>query len=231
MKENVKFIAFDADDTLWVNEPYFMETEQKFCALLEAFLPHQRLSEELFKTEMNNLDLYGYGIKGFVLSMIETAHRVTNGVAKLQVIDDIIRLGQELLQKPVELIIGVEEVLMQLSMKYKLMLATKGDLLDQKRKLNKSGLQDYFHHTEIMSDKKTADYLKLLRQLNCKPENFMMIGNSMKSDIFPVLEVGGYAAYIPYPIIWSHERHNEIIQHKKLIQLNNITEILNILEP
>lgn len=161
MNNHITTIAFDADDTLWINEPYFQEAEKEFCKLLEDYLPQHSVSQELFKTEMQNLHLYGYGVKGFMLCMIETISRVTNNTASLQLVNKAIELGQELLQKPIELLDGVTETLESLKGKYRLVVATKGDLLDQERKLKNSGLQEYFHHIEIMSDKKENDYKKL----------------------------------------------------------------------
>ena len=170
--KNIKVIAFDADDTLWVNEPYFRETEKKFCNLLKDYLPEDDINSELLETEINNISIYGYGIKGFMLSMIETASKITNNSTDLELINKIISLGKEMLNKPVELLDGVEILLKKLNGDYKLVLATKGDLLDQERKLIKSGLEKHFHHIEVMSDKKAADYKKLLKHLDCSPEHF-----------------------------------------------------------
>ena len=229
MKNSVKTIAFDADDTLWINEPYFQEAEKQFCTLLENYLPQHSVSQELYKTEMKNLHLYGYGVKGFVLCMIETASRISNRTASLDLIDKIIAIGQELLQKPIELLQGVSETLQQLKGKYRLIVATKGDLLDQERKLKKSGLESYFHHIEIMSDKQVSDYQKLLKHLDCKPENFLMLGNSIKSDILPVLELGGYGGHIPYHTTWIHEQHQHHLKHDHFLELKSIASIVNYL--
>ena len=188
----IKIIAFDADDTLWHNEHYFQQSEQKFCELLEAYLPQHTVQRELLKTEIENISLYGYGIKAFMLSMIETAIRISDGTVKMEVIEKMIAIGKELLDKPVELMPGVEDVLKALKPKYKLVVATKGDLLDQERKLKKSGLLNYFHHTEIMSEKKEPDFEKLIKHLDIKPGELMMIGNSIKSDILPILNIGGH---------------------------------------
>jgi len=226
MKNKIKTIAFDADDTLWVNEPYFQAAERRFCDLLSAYLPADAVQQELFKTEMKNLPLYGYGIKGVMLSMIETITRVTNGTAQLQLIDQALQLGHELLQKPIELLPGVEETLESLHGKYRLVIATKGDLVDQERKLNKSGLQNYFHHIEIMSNKQVANYEKLLKQLDCSPGNFLMLGNSVKSDILPVLALEAFAGHIPFHTTWQHEVHEENVEHPNLLSLNNIADII-----
>lgn len=229
MNNNITTIAFDADDTLWINEPYFQEAEKEFCILLEDYLPQHSVSQELFKTEMKNLHLYGYGVKGFMLCMIETVSIISNNTASLELINKTIEIGHELLQKPVELLDGVTETLENLKGKYRLVVATKGDLLDQERKLKKSGLQEYFHHIEIMSDKKESDYQKLLKHLDCRPEHFLMLGNSIKSDILPVLEIGGFAAHIPYHVTWNHEQHDLQIEHPNFMELKNIKGILDFL--
>ena len=223
---SIKVIAFDADDTLWINEPYFQETENKCCALLEDYLPHHSVSKELFKTEMKNLAMYGYGVKGFMLSMIETILQVTNNKADPVMIQKAIEYGHELLNKPIELLDGVEDVLKALTGKYKLVVATKGDLLDQERKLKKSGLEHYFHHIEIMSDKQEADYKKLIRHLDCKPDEFLMLGNSIKSDVLPVLAIGGHAVHVPYHTTWAHEVVEHNIEHNNFSQIKTIADIL-----
>jgi putative hydrolase of the HAD superfamily len=227
--KNIQVIAFDADDTLWVNEPYFQEIEHRFCALLEDYLPHHSVSQELFKTEMKNLHLYGYGVKGFMLGMIETIARVSDHTAPISLVSKAIALGQELLQKPIVLLEGVEDLLQQLNGHYRLVLATKGDLLDQERKLINSGLEPYFHHIEIMSDKKEKDYKKLLKHLDCPPEQFVMVGNSIKSDILPVLALGAYAVHVPYHTTWEHEKVDINIRDPKFLEAEKITELLNLL--
>jgi putative hydrolase of the HAD superfamily len=226
---SIKIIAFDADDTLWDNETYFRETENKFCALFEDYMPQHSVERELLQIELKNISLYGYGIKAFMLSMIETAINITDKKVKAEAIEKIIGCGQELLSKPVQLIDGVQHVLNSLKPKYRLVLATKGDLLDQERKLKKSGLIEYFHHIEIMSEKKEADYAKLINHLDIKPNELLMIGNSLKSDILPVLNLGGHAIHIPYHVTWAHERIETEINHENFKQVNRIAEVLNYL--
>ena len=226
---NLKVIAFDADDTLFVNEPYFQEVEQKFCTLMQDYLSHQGLSQELFKTEIANLDLYGYGIKGYILSMIETAMKISNNTISLEIIEKIIIYGKELLQKPIELLDGVEETLKALSGKYKLIVATKGDLKDQQSKLHRSGLGHYFHHIEVMADKQEINYQKLLKRLEIEPNEFFMIGNSLKSDVLPVLGIGGYAVHIPFHTTWEHEKISHKVEHANFKTFEKITEVLPIL--
>jgi putative hydrolase of the HAD superfamily len=226
---NLKVIAFDADDTLCVNEPYFEETEQKFCALMSDYLSHQGLSQELFRTEINNLDLYGYGIKGYTLSMIEAAMKISNNTISIETIEKIIVLGKELLQKPIELLDGVEDTLKALHGKYKLVVATKGDLKDQRRKLHDSGLGKYFHHIEVMSDKQEKDYTDLLNRLEIQSDAFFMIGNSLKSDVLPVLGIGGHAVHIPYHTTWEHEKISHKVEHPNFKTLEKISDVLEIL--
>ena len=220
-----KIIAFDADDTLFVNEPYFQEVEQKFCVLMQDYLSHQGLSQELFKTEIENLNLYGYGIKGYILSMIEAAMKISNNTISLEIIE----YGKDLLQRPIELLDGVEETLKELSGKYKLIVATKGDLKDQQSKLHRSGLGHYFHHIEVMSDKQEINYLHLLKRLEIGPSEFFMIGNSLKSDVLPVLAIGGYAVHIPFHTTWEHERISHKVEHPNFKTLEKITDVLPIL--
>jgi putative hydrolase of the HAD superfamily len=223
---NVKVIAFDADDTLWVNEPYFRQSEEAFCTLLEEYLPRHELERELLKIEIANLGLYGYGIKGFILSMIETAMTVTNNMISSKTIGEIMDLGKQMLNQPIELLDGVEEVLKELKGKYRLVVATKGDLLDQERKLRKSNLNSYFHHVEIMSEKDDSNYLKLIKHLDIRPSELLMVGNSLKSDVLPVLNIGGYAIHVPYHITWAHEEIEQSIDSGMFRSVECIKDIL-----
>ncbi len=225
--KNIKVIAFDADDTLWVNETYYREAEQEFINLLSKYETENKLDQELFKTEMKNLSLYGYGIKSFILSMVESALILSNYKINTKVIEQILDIGKNMLQKPIELLDDVEETLKTLNPKYKLILATKGDLLDQERKLEKSGLMKYFHHIEILSDKKTENYQKLLSHLDIKNSEFLMVGNSLKSDVLPLIEIGSKAIHVPYHTTWAHE----IVEHngnefKTVKKIKNILELL-----
>ena len=225
----IKVIAFDADDTLWVNEPFFREAEEEFASLMEGFMPRHSSIKELYLTEIGNLGLYGYGIKGFMLSMIQTALRISEHKIPVKAIDKILEIGYEMMQKPVELLPGVEEVLVELQDDYRLVMATKGDLVDQEKKLKKSGLDHYFHHIEIMSEKKVADFAKLVRHLDVNPEEFLMMGNSLKSDVLPVLELGGHAIHIPYHITWEHERIEHEVEHDNFYQAENIIEVVGLI--
>jgi len=182
----IKVIAFDADDTLWVNETLFREAEMEFCVLMHDYLSAEKCNHLLFEMEMKNLLLYGYGIKPFTLSLIEAAIDFSDGMVPITVIETIIALGKKMLGAPIELLDGVEETLESLSQKYRLVMVTKGDLLDQERKLIKSGLEPYFHHIEIVSDKTEKQYQKLVNHLDIAATEFLMVGNSIKSDILPV---------------------------------------------
>jgi putative hydrolase of the HAD superfamily len=226
MKE-LKIIAFDADDTLWVNEPFFQKAEKQFCELMEDYLPQHSAARELLATEIGNLKDYGYGIKAFTLSMIEAAINISDKTIGLSVIEKIIGIGRTMLHEPVELIDGVEEVLQALQGKYRLVMATKGDLLDQERKLDKSGLAHYFHHTEVVSEKKEPNYEKLIRHLDIPPSQFLMIGNSLKSDVIPVLNIGAWGFHVPFHTTWEYEKVEKRIEHQRFRQLENIREVLN----
>jgi putative hydrolase of the HAD superfamily len=226
---NLKVIAFDADDTLWVNEPYFRHTEEQFYELLGEFSSQRSLERDLLQIEIENLSFYGYGIKGFVLSMIETALKVTDNRVSIEVIGKIVELGKQMMNQPIELLAGVEEVLEALKGKYRLVVATKGDLVDQERKLKKSNISHYFHHIEIMSEKDDANYLKLIRHLDIQPGELMMVGNSLKSDILPVLNVGGYGVHVPYHITWAHEHIEDTIDDVRFRSVEHISDILTFL--
>lgn len=228
--KNIKVIAFDGDDTLWVNEPYYQETETQFCILLSEYLAEEEIRKVLFQTEMDNLPLYGYGAKGFMLSMMETALRISGNRVKPAVLQQIIGLGKALLNKPIELLDGVKSVLSALQHQYKLVVATKGDLLDQERKLLKSGLHPFFHHIEIMSNKKEDDYQELFRHLDVKPEEFLMVGNSLPSDIIPVVSLGGFGIHVPYHTTWQHEQVNQHnLDASRYREIENLSEIPELL--
>ncbi|MBD3861826.1 HAD family hydrolase [Olleya marilimosa] len=226
----IKVIGFDADDTLWINETYFRDAELEFAKLLSPFETANKIDQELFKMEMKNLPVYGYGVKGFVLSMVEMALELSNNTVSNQTIASILDIGKTMINKEVELLEGVEQVLQQLSKKYKLIVATKGDLLDQERKLEKSGLLDYFHHIEVLSDKKEANYSKLLNHLDIKPSEFLMIGNSLKSDILPLINIKASAIHVPFHTTWLHEQvdvnNNQSKQYKTIKSLLDLPKLL-----
>lgn len=226
----ISVIGFDADDTLWVNETYFREAEEKFAELFRSYETPNKIDQELFKKELQNLPVYGYGVKGFMLSMIEMGLELTNYTVEPKLIQAIIDIGKEMLNKPVELLPGIELVLKELSQKYRLILATKGDLLDQERKLEKSGLTRYFHHIEVLSEKQPENYARLLDHLDITPSSFLMIGNSLKSDILPLIELGSQAIHIPFHTTWEHEKVKEQdLKDRNYKTVSSAAEILDIL--
>ena len=226
---HIKAIAFDADDTLWVNEPLFREAEAQFCKLMTPFIAAQECNKILFDYEMKNLPLYGYGIKPFVLSLIECGMAISNNKLPNETVAQIIDIGKNMLNEPVQVLEGIEETLQKLAKNYRLVMATKGDLLDQERKLIKSGLEEYFHHIEIVSDKTPKHYLKLMKHLDVAPDEFLMIGNSVKSDILPVLEAGGYAVHVPFHTTWAHELATEPLEHPKFAAFESALALTSIL--
>jgi putative hydrolase of the HAD superfamily len=229
MYNNIKVIAFDADDTLWVNETYFRDAEHQFAKLLAKYETENKIDQELFRTEIKNLSYYGYGIKGFILSMIECALDLSNYQINQKTIEAILNIGKEMLEQPIELLDGVEDVLKSLHGKFKLIVATKGDLLDQERKLEKSNLLKYFHHIEVMSDKKEKDYKKLIKHLDIQPSEFLMIGNSLKSDVLPLITIGASAIHVPFHTTWAHEEISEEESSKSDYRtLINLKDVLTL---
>lgn len=226
-------IAFDADDTLWDNEIYFRESERQFCKLINSHNPNlteKEIMPILFDNEVGNLSIYGFGVKSFVLSAIEAAGKLLHNDVPYSIVSSIVQIGREQLMKPVTLLADVEDTLKQLkeSGKYRLVVATKGDLLDQESKIKRSGLEQYFERTIIMSDKREEDYRKIIKSLNCKPEKLVMVGNSFKSDILPVVNLGGRGIYIPYHTTWAHEVV-ETIEHERITEITRLKEILELL--
>jgi putative hydrolase of the HAD superfamily len=228
--KHIKTIAFDADDTLWHNEPYFDEAQERFCELFQDYASSQEILGLILNHQVKNLPLYGFGIKAFTLSMIETALQLTNNTISGKGIEKILTIGKDLLQKPVELMPNVETVLQELKGEYKLIVATKGDLKDQHRKLHDSGIGHYFHHIEVLSDKTELDYTKMLGRLDIQASDFLMIGNSLKSDVLPILNIGGYGIHVPYHTTWEYEKIDFKIEHDNFLALTDIAEILKVLD-
>ena len=223
----IEVIGFDADDTLWKNEDLFFEAQNEIKDILKQ--NSNNFDKELLKTEKSNLDFYGYGIKGFILSIIETSAKNSHEELKIESINQIIKLGKKMLNAPVNLIEDVEKVLSILSKKYKLILITKGDLLDQERKIKKSKLEKYFKHKKIVSEKNKQTYLNILDDLKIEPRHFLMIGNSFKSDVLPVLEIGGSGIHVPYKILWEHENINTNKYSKRYIKLDKISDLTSVI--
>jgi putative hydrolase of the HAD superfamily len=201
-----RVIGFDADDTLWHNEVIFERVHERYRALLGRYHDASTVDRTLFATEMRNLELYGYGVKGFTLSAIETAIELTGGQISAEEIRTLIHLGRDMLQHPVDLLDGVGDVLSALTTDHLLLLITKGDLRDQERKLAKSGLAAHFTGVEILSEKNETAYAAVLRRHRIEASEFLMVGNSLKSDILPVLALGGSGAHVAYPLLWEHEK-------------------------
>jgi len=206
----IKIIGFDADDTLWHNENIFARAHEGYRRLLARYHLAAEVDRVLFATEMRNLPLYGYGIKGFTLSSVEAAIELTGGEASAQEIREIIATGREMLAHPVDLLAGVAEVLPALARDHRLLLITKGDLHHQERKVAASGLAAHFHAVEILSEKDGPAYERVLRRHRVSLDEFVMVGNSLKSDILPVLQLGGAGVHVPYHITWQHEHVEEM---------------------
>lgn len=206
---NFRVLAFDADDTLWHNETLFAHIHERYCQLLAQYNDAATVDRTLYATEMRNLALYGYGVKAFMLSAIETAIELTGGKISAAEINILMQFGREMLERPVELLAGVAPALQRLAAGHELWLITKGDLREQERKIAHSGLAGMFRAVEIVSDKTDAVYASILDKRRVDPEEFLMVGNSLKSDVLPVLAVGGSAVHVPYPLTWEHERTDE----------------------
>ncbi len=200
-----RVIAFDADDTLWHNELLYLRAQDKFKQLLSKYPFSGDLDQHFYEVDVRNVRYFGYGIKGFVLSMIEAAIEITEGQIQPPDIQEIINLGKGMTEAPVQLLDHVEETVASLSRLYELMLITKGDLLDQERKIARSGLADYFAHIEIVGEKTGRTYRDILAKHDIEPQHFLMVGNSLRSDIAPVLAIGAQAVYIPHHLTWAHE--------------------------
>lgn len=201
----IQTIAFDADDTLWHSETLYAMTQAEYYALLRPYADEETLKSRLFEIEIRNLRVFGYGVKGFTLSMIETALDISEGRVTTQEIRTILDAGKALLERRVELLPGVRETLESLAGKYNLMLITKGDLFHQESRIAASGLGDLFAALEVVSEKDVPTYQRVFRRYHLDPETFLMVGNSVRSDILPIVELGARAIYIPYEITWQHE--------------------------
>lgn len=230
MVDGVKVIAFDADDTLWSNEPLFREAERKVAEELSEYGDFQHISDELYKVEFKNMEDYGFGAKAYTLSMIENAVNLSGGKLTGDQVMMIIESGRTILHNPATPLPGVEETLSRLleDGRYRLALLTKGELHNQERKIARSGLGKYFSHIDIVSNKSEKEYLGLCSFLGVSPESLLMVGNSFKSDIEPVLQLGGWGIHIPAELLWKLE-HTEEYDHPRLFKVSAFPEILDIL--
>ena len=223
-------IGFDADDTLWQNEQFFKLTQARFAELLAGHADPDHLADRLLEAEKRNLKLYGFGIKGFTLSMIETAIEVTEGAAPASVISEILAAGREMLAHPVETLPHARETLERLAGTYRLVLITKGDLFDQERKVAQSGLGDLFESVEIVSHKTRSTYERIFRQFGNGPETGMMVGNSMKSDVLPAIEAGSWGVFVPHDLTWSLEHDEAPAQAPRFREIAHLGELPSLIE-
>jgi len=217
-------VGLDADDTLWHNETIFRLTQERMRDLLADVADEPAFNATLAAVEKRNLRLYGYGVKGFTLSMIETAMELTDGQPPGRVIADILAAGREMLGHPVEPLPGVDDALHELSESYRLVLITKGDLLHQEQKLAASGLGELFAAVEIVSEKDASTYERVFARHGTGAVEAAMCGNSMRSDILPALEAGAWAAHVPYPLTWAHEMADAPVGHGRFVELGSISE-------
>ena len=201
----IRLVALDADDTLWHNEPLFTDTQARFCALLSRHTDAGVIAQRLYETEIRNLQHYGYGVKAFTLSMVETAIELTGGRVTGDEVSEIVRMGREMLHAPVDLLEGVRDAVCRLAESHELIVVTKGDLLDQETKLARSGLGDFFTDVSVVSRKDRAMYEALVASRGLAADEFVMVGNSLRSDVVPVAEMGGHAIHVPYEATWAHE--------------------------
>ncbi|RMG29806.1 MAG: HAD family hydrolase [Bacteroidetes bacterium] len=230
-KPAIELIAFDADDTLWVNEPIYTEAQQACETILRPYLGQEVLHDRLYEFERKNLQIFGYGVKGFVLSMIETAIELSQGRVKGEEIQRIIDIGKEMLARPIEVLEGVRESLEALSKQYELMIITKGDLFDQESKIARSGLGDFFSKVEIVSEKTPQTYQEIVRRHHIDLRRFLMVGNSLKSDVLPLCEIGAHAVHIPFHTTWVHEQvAPQQLDGKQYWELNDIRELPGFLD-
>jgi putative hydrolase of the HAD superfamily len=223
-------IGFDADDTLWQNEQYYKLTESHFRELLAEFAEGEHVSERLLEAERRNLAYYGFGIKGFTLSMIETALEVTEGKAPAEVVSKILAIGRELLSHPVECLPHAREALETLCGQYFLVLITKGDLFDQERKLAQSGLGDYFDAVDIVSDKSATTYRRIFGKHGEGPERAMMIGNSLKSDVVPAIAAGAWGVFVPHELTWVLEHVDKPVEAPRFREIATLGDLKPLID-
>lgn len=226
----IRLVCLDADDTLWHNESFFRATQDQFCGLLEEFAEPAVLRATLAEVEHRNLELYGYGAKGFALSMIEAALELSGGRVSTATIGGILAAGREMQRHPVDTLPGVPEALVALAGRARLVLVTKGDLFHQEAKLAASGLGDHFSGVEIVSAKTPATYARIFTHQGVAPYEAVMAGNSVRSDVLPALEAGGWAALVPYPLVWAHEAADVPIDHPRFVEVETLRGLVDWLD-
>jgi len=223
-------IAFDADDTLWHNETFYTAAKERFKHILSRYQPVEVIAPYLDQVEIQNIQWYGYGIKSFALSMVETASVLSNGEVRGREIDEILAIVKDMLSMEVQLLEGVQETLAWLAEHFPLMLITKGDLFEQTRKIERSGLARYFRYIEVVADKTPAGYRALFAKYGLPPQRVLMVGNSKRSDIYPILALGGQAVYIPYESTWQHENTVEEAMGKSFLEIEHFAELPGVVE-
>ncbi len=222
-------VAFDADDTLWHNEHLFQDTQKKLEAIVQRYRPGEDIHDALFAVEMRNLELFGYGIKGFTLSMVEAAIQLTGGRIAADEIHDIVQLGKTMIEAPVDLLEGVEETLAAVSGRFRVILITKGDIVDQSSKIERSGLAGHFEQVEIVPRKDAGVYRAIFARHGIEPARAVMVGNSMPSDVLPMLELGGHGVHVPYELLWAHEAHDADPVSERFHRLERLRELPDLL--
>jgi putative hydrolase of the HAD superfamily len=226
----ISLLAFDADDTLWHNETYFRFTEDRFCELLAPYAEPDHLSERLLATERRNVELYGYGAKGFMLSLIETALEITEHRVPGETLAEILRLGKEILAQPVEVLDGAAETVAALVGEYRLAVITKGDLIHQESKAARSGLAEHFEVVEVVAEKDEATYARIFARLGVEPERVCMVGNSVKSDVLPALALGCRAVHVPYHLTWAMEVADAPVDHDRFARIESLHHLPALLQ-
>jgi putative hydrolase of the HAD superfamily len=203
---SIRLIGFDADDTLWRSEDYYRDAQARFEAMLARYVDLDDVHERLYAVESRNIALFGYGVKGMSLSMLEAAYEISGGRVSAEDMHRIVLLAKELLRHPVELLPGIREAVTEIARDFPVVLVTKGDLFHQEAKVRESGLANEFQRIEIVSEKDAATYARLFREFEVEPREFLMVGNSLRSDIVPVLALGGWGVHMPYRVTWAHEQ-------------------------
>ena len=222
-------VAFDADDTLWHNEHLFQDTQKKLEAIVQRYRPGEDIHDALFAVEMRNLELFGYGIKGFTLSMVEAAIQLTEQRISAPEVHEIVQLGKHMIQAPVDLLDGVEATLAEVCGRFRVILITKGDIVDQNSKIQRSGLAGCFEQVEIVPRKDAAIYRAIFERHGIEPARTVMVGNSMPSDVLPMLELGGHGVHVPYALLWAHEAHDEDPVSERFHRLERLGELPGLL--
>jgi len=227
--KDIDVLAFDADDTLWHSESYFQDVQLKVSAILDKYASHDQVQAHLHETELRNIHLFGYGVKGFTLSMVETAIQISDRQVSAADIHEILMLGKSIFDAPMELLEGVEDVLKSLQQDFRFLLITKGDVLDQRNKIEKSGLEHYFERTRVVQEKDPATYARLFSECEIAADRVAMVGNSLRSDVLPILELGGAGVHVPYHVTAHFEKVEDQISHPRFYQIDRLSDLTNLI--